>query len=245
MRTFTAMAALFALVSCDGGPTPCAQSCEGCCNGETCLKGTNVSACGSGGAKCADCFSAKLTCSQTTRQCEGTGLGSCGGSCAGCCNGDACLPGTSDFKCGSGGQACGDCRAQGLFCSASGVCGAGNAGAGGGGGGGGGTGSGSGAGGGSSDVTVTLRYEYQTCPAGCTDCTKRFCSTFKVMSESTFATLFRPAYGACVVSTQVGGYVIDCSPNCTPVTISCGMSKYASKYNCTTPMYASSTSCYW
>ncbi len=45
-------------------PTPCSQSCNGCCIGETCYPGDQISACGSGGVACATCTG--------TDSCDGT-----------------------------------------------------------------------------------------------------------------------------------------------------------------------------
>jgi hypothetical protein len=40
-----------------------AQTCPGCCDGETCLYGNQNAACGAGGAGCANCVPAGQTCS--------------------------------------------------------------------------------------------------------------------------------------------------------------------------------------
>jgi hypothetical protein len=64
------------------------------------------------------------------------------------------------------------------------------------------------------------------------------------MSQASFDSI-RPDYGACTVASQVGGYVLDCRPNCSAKTIGCGMSVFVTQYNCDTPPGASAIDCHW
>jgi hypothetical protein len=97
---------------------PCGtQTCTGCCFGDECMSGTAPTACGLGGAACANCLA-------TNDQCvaEGTG-GVCQGqstcntsNCGGCCVGNACVSGHDTTECGAGGQACANCETTGGIC---------------------------------------------------------------------------------------------------------------------------------
>ena len=51
-------------------PPPCAQSCSGCCDGETCEAGSSAAACGSGGAPCAVCSGLQGTCFSGACHCD-------------------------------------------------------------------------------------------------------------------------------------------------------------------------------
>lgn len=80
------------------------ENCSGCCDGDTCVTGTDVDACGARGAACATCAGDE-TC--TAGQC--VPVADCS-DCDGCClNGTQCLPGNSPDACGRGGAACETC----------------------------------------------------------------------------------------------------------------------------------------
>lgn len=51
------------------GPT-CAETCAGCCDGETCQAGTESGACGTGGAACATCSGVKGLCFNSACACD-------------------------------------------------------------------------------------------------------------------------------------------------------------------------------
>lgn len=89
-----------------GGAATCAQSCEGCCQGTTCMTGNSTSACGGAGQACQTCFPSQV-CSDA----------SCwDSSCSGCVSATGCQPGTSPDACGSNGGTCRVC-ASGASCS--------------------------------------------------------------------------------------------------------------------------------
>ncbi len=90
---------------------PCAETCNGCCDGETCLDGDVQAACGTGGDACQPC-GANAECD--AGQCVDT---VCADTCAGCCDGETCLNGTDAAACGDGGDACVMCG-DGRTCDA-------------------------------------------------------------------------------------------------------------------------------
>lgn len=93
------------------GPTTCPN---GCCDGNTCVVGTQDGACGpTGGAQCADCTLTGQVCQG--RQCRDR----CGpANCGGCCQANNnCAVGIESDACGDLGLACADCTAQGSFCN--------------------------------------------------------------------------------------------------------------------------------
>jgi len=113
----------------DGGDagTCNATTCPtGCCDATgTCRQGTELNACGFGGASCSDCEqqgydfcdSQAHACGNLQPTCDVT-------SCpAGCCtlyNGQvACVSGASSLACGSGGETCTDCTQNGQECDPS------------------------------------------------------------------------------------------------------------------------------
>ena len=52
-------------------PSPtCAQTCAGCCTGESCQTGNNEAACGANGAPCAVCSGVQWTCQSGACQCD-------------------------------------------------------------------------------------------------------------------------------------------------------------------------------
>jgi hypothetical protein len=93
-------------------------ACSGCCVGTECVTGTSTTACGAGGAQCANCAAAGLTCS-TGPKGGGSCAQTCGPTnCGGCCGATGCVAGTSTTACGSGGQACAACPAPAEQCVA-------------------------------------------------------------------------------------------------------------------------------
>lgn len=104
----------------DAGPLCGPANCpSGCCDAtDACRLGTGDTACGQGGAGCANCLQTGATC--FSRRCVGgTDGGGCGpGNCAGCCTAaGGCLGGASNTACGLGGNACLDCTSVGAICS--------------------------------------------------------------------------------------------------------------------------------
>lgn len=96
---------------------PCKATCAGCCEGEVCKDGTDGAACGSGGSECIACEGAFVC---QSGACIDDTIQDCASQCDGCCAENSCLPGTQDYACGTGGQACLECDA-GFDCNA-GVC---------------------------------------------------------------------------------------------------------------------------
>lgn len=95
------------------------QNCNGCCKGDTCVAGTDKSACGSGGTHCVTCAA--------SQQCVNNAC-SCGAGCSGCCDATGtCRSGFDDKACGLGGAPCKDCTPAGSCvngtCSSGGSCG--------------------------------------------------------------------------------------------------------------------------
>lgn len=87
---------------CVGGGCVCdGQSCNGCCEGNTCRGGNDLGACGVNGAACQPCELGD-TCSDGI--CSGCNPSTCGG----CCTGSRCLD-PSFGACGASGVACGSC----------------------------------------------------------------------------------------------------------------------------------------
>ncbi|MCC6217852.1 MAG: hypothetical protein IT376_23540 [Polyangiaceae bacterium] len=105
--------------SCEGPPPTCGPAnCGGCCDstGE-CRLGVDADACGKGGGKCSDCTDTGRSCQ--AGKCEAEPPPPCGPqSCSGCCSaGGVCQAGTSDFACGSAGEACESCAVNGRECT--------------------------------------------------------------------------------------------------------------------------------
>ncbi len=102
----------------DGGARCEPMTCSGCCDGDRCLSGESLAACGHGGATCEVC-PLGATCQATG--CEG-GAVACGpANCDGCCMGDVCVDGGQVAACGSSGGGCTTCEAW--EACRSGVCG--------------------------------------------------------------------------------------------------------------------------
>lgn len=93
-------------VPMDGALPRCRPgTCAGCCaDSNTCVAGTDQSACGSGGIVCDSC-SQNATCTR------GRCVSPCGpNTCAGCCDKTgACVGGNKLDACGSGGMSCAAC----------------------------------------------------------------------------------------------------------------------------------------
>jgi len=88
----------------------------GCCSGKKCKPGTEVDACGTGGAACVACaFGETCIGGACVAECSPA-------NCWGCCDPvtNACRAGTSPDACGAGGMACASCAA-GEVCPA-GTC---------------------------------------------------------------------------------------------------------------------------
>lgn len=100
--------------TCKGTTPSCsATTCAaGCCQGGACMAGNTDSACGKGGASCADCKAAGKTCDSATSACS-SGPTTCDAtSCPlGCCQGGGCKMGTTESACGQGGAPCASCMA--------------------------------------------------------------------------------------------------------------------------------------
>ncbi|MCA9673312.1 MAG: putative metal-binding motif-containing protein [Myxococcales bacterium] len=129
-------------LNCVNGQCRCIQNgrCNGCCQGNTCVAGTAVSACGRNGNTCNNCDDSNEctsnqcqsngTCNNPnltpTTQCQG-GNGRClnGACCTTCRSGGNCQPGTTNGACGANlnGGNCGTCSAPSTCQSAS--CGSG------------------------------------------------------------------------------------------------------------------------
>ena len=108
---------------CEGTAACGPANCGGCCNGTTCVVGTDASACGKQGASCANCSATGRTCvadgQPNERTCQ-TPPACSPANCAGCCQGNACVVATTRAACGKGGAACIACGANDS-CNA-GVC---------------------------------------------------------------------------------------------------------------------------
>ncbi len=96
---------------CDEGacvePPACSpDDCDGCCDGDDCVAGTDVAACGRGGGQCGECPDG-ATCDSGVCDLP------CEDSCGGCCEGDTCieLDDQDADGCGADGGACQGCSA--------------------------------------------------------------------------------------------------------------------------------------
>lgn len=102
--------------SCDANTGACgagscnSQNCNGCCVGDKCLLGTDVSSCGEDGRACTTCAVGQ-TCQPTGDGGRCVGTPTCGpDNCSGCCT-DAgqCITGADATACGKGGAKCSAC----------------------------------------------------------------------------------------------------------------------------------------
>lgn len=98
---------------CSGTPFCAPDNCSGCCEGDFCLPGGDVTACGGGAAAC-DVCDANEEC--VLGQCQPV-TGCNAQVCDGCCLGDQCLPGTDVNACGVAGDACQNCQGQNQQCT--------------------------------------------------------------------------------------------------------------------------------
>lgn len=113
-------------LNCENGQCVCkiGGRCTGCCAGNSCVSGTSVSQCGTGGNACKSCVDNNECTSDACNagQCNNTALsttttcnnnmGKCfqGSCCLGCIGGNACQPGTNNSYCGTGGNNCSTCE---------------------------------------------------------------------------------------------------------------------------------------
>lgn len=118
---------------CEGTPSCTAENCSGCCDGTTCVAGSDSIACGKAGEACKNCTTTGRRCAAVgqpnERTCEVPPT--CGpGNCPGCCVGNACVVATTTVACGKGGQACQPCAdnetCDAGACVAAPACGPGN-----------------------------------------------------------------------------------------------------------------------
>ncbi|MCB9558226.1 MAG: hypothetical protein H6707_19070 [Deltaproteobacteria bacterium] len=131
---------------CDGNTGQClgGACCKGCRSGSSCVVGTSLGACGSGGGVCASCSTTNpckiAKCESggcayqdkpTSTTCSDAGKsGFCaqgGVCCTGCIDlAGTCHPGTTIALCGIGGKTCSQCtttaECKDASCSASGSC---------------------------------------------------------------------------------------------------------------------------
>ena len=100
---------------CEGTPTCSPANCGGCCNGTTCVAGSDSSACGKQGGACTNCTSTGRTCvaqgQPNERTCQ-TPVTCNAANCPGCCVGNACVVATTPAACGKGGEVCKGCGAN-------------------------------------------------------------------------------------------------------------------------------------
>jgi hypothetical protein len=97
----------------DAGTATCdPSSCDGCCQGNTCVSGSDDTACGSGGEACQSCSGG--ACQDGTCQAL-----ACADTCDGCCAGEVCQPGGAADACGAGGAECAACPVD-FICEAGG-----------------------------------------------------------------------------------------------------------------------------
>lgn len=105
-------------------PTCGPGNCTGCCFGETCITGTEATACGNGGQECVNCAGQGAVCQPASPSggicITPTGCGP--QNCPGCCTGDICNAGNGVTQCGAQGQACQNCAQFGEACNNAGQC---------------------------------------------------------------------------------------------------------------------------
>gem|GEM_PF-524849 len=114
-----------------------ATNCGGCCDKQGhCSPGLFADACGIGGEPCVDCTLTNASCNAGTHECgpaQPCNPSTCPGGC--CTHGGLCVSGTDSHACGTGGETCSDCTANGQtcdpgghFCTTEVSCGPGNCG---------------------------------------------------------------------------------------------------------------------
>jgi len=119
VRRIIASIVVLVLAGCPSDPStpdagreasgPCGPStCGGCCQGQACMTGTGVEACGAGGLPCVVCGEGELC---SGGQCLNS---KCNPSTcpSGCCKDESCQAGTSNEICGKGGQLCAACSSS-------------------------------------------------------------------------------------------------------------------------------------
>jgi hypothetical protein len=108
---------------CEGTPSCSPANCGGCCDGNTCVTGSDSIACGKQGQACTNCTVTGRTCvalgQPDERTCQAP-VTCNAANCPGCCVGNACVVATTPAACGKGGEVCKGCGA-GEACT-SGVC---------------------------------------------------------------------------------------------------------------------------
>lgn len=109
--------------TCEGAPTCGPANCGGCCDGNTCVGGSDSIACGKQGQACTNCAATGRTCvplgQPDERTCQ-TPVTCNAANCPGCCVGNACVVATTPAACGKSGEVCKACGAN-ESCT-SGVC---------------------------------------------------------------------------------------------------------------------------
>ena len=115
----------------DGGtsgnlpPSDGCGTCDGCCNGSTCVPfGTqNDTSCGKRGMACRACNNGGV-CDSDNGTCVQPTAGVCNrATCpSGCCSATGCITDTSWSQCGAGGVSCGSCALGGTACESDGTC---------------------------------------------------------------------------------------------------------------------------
>ena len=90
----------------------------GCCDANgRCQTGDRPGACGSSAQACQDCIASGFqACDAARRACNSPVIACGAANCRGCCQKDLCYPGIDSTACGTGGQACQSCGANGLAC---------------------------------------------------------------------------------------------------------------------------------
>ncbi|MGQ0504255.1 MAG: hypothetical protein ACT4TC_02970 [Myxococcaceae bacterium] len=109
--------------ACKNGECECGpDSCQGCCDGTTCLAGNTTQNCGNAGTACKACIGANCTDAGT---CDSCNVSICPN---GCCNGPNCVDPPSLAQCGAMGGGCTRCDAvNSNLCTNGGCkCGTGN-----------------------------------------------------------------------------------------------------------------------
>lgn len=110
-------------VANDAGPCDAITCAQGCCDSTgTCRSGTELNACGFGGASCNDCVAQGFEfCDPQVKACVNEQPTCDVTSCAaGCCilfdGQNACVSGVSSLACGTSGNTCADCTQSGEQC---------------------------------------------------------------------------------------------------------------------------------
>lgn len=100
---------------CEGAPTCGPANCGGCCDGNTCVAGSDSVACGKQGNACTNCTATGRTCvpqgQPNERTCQ-TPVTCNAATCPGCCVGNSCVVATTPAACGKGGEVCKGCGAN-------------------------------------------------------------------------------------------------------------------------------------